>query len=349
MKILLSSHFFHPSIGGTEVVSLLLASEFVRAGHQVRVVTYTAQPSSMDFPFTIERRPSPMTLLKSVAWCDVVFHNNISLRTAWPLLAVKRPWIIAHQTWISRVNGSLGWRDRFKRRLIRRAVNVGVSAAMAPALDQPMEVIGNPYQDAIYRKDSSARRDRDLIFVGRLVSDKGVDVLLEALLVLKTRGLRPQLTIVGGGPEEGNLRRQIARLGLEPQVALVGFQEPKEVAALLNQHRVLAVPSRWAEPFGLVALEGMACGCVVVGSEQGGLKEAIGPGGLTFPNGDAAALSAALEKLLRKDIETNINERLVREHLEKHRPATVARAYVSVMARARNRSLKAGTPAEDLG
>jgi glycosyltransferase involved in cell wall biosynthesis len=58
------------------------------------------------------------------------------------------------------------------------------------------------------------------------------------------------------------------------------------------------MPSRYREPYGIVALEAAACGCVVVGSGEGGLAEAIGPCGLTFQNGDVAGLAAALKRAL---------------------------------------------------
>ncbi len=69
------------------------------------------------------------------------------------------------------------------------------------------------------------------------------------------------------------------------------------LARLLNRHRVLVVPSRWEEPFGIVALEGAACGCVVVGTRSSGLVEAIGPCGPLVPKEDPQALAAALARL----------------------------------------------------
>lgn len=332
MKILLSSHGFFPSVGGIEDVSLMLAQEFVRAGHEVRVVTQTVETDATRFPFAVLRRPSRWALCAAVRWCDVFFQNNISLKLAWPLLLVRRPWVVAHHTWISRVDGRQGWQDQLKRWLLSWAVNVGGGAAVARSLDRPMVVIDNPYPDHIFKLDPAARRDRALIFVGRLVSDKGLDILLEALAQLKARGQRPSLMVVGGGPEEKKLREQTAALGLEAQVEFVGFKTPEALAALMNRHRVLVAPSRRAEPFGLVAIEGIACGCIVIGSEQGGLKDAIGPCGVTFPNGDGAALAAALERVLGGD--AKVFQREASAHLEKHRPGTVARAYLDVLTSA---------------
>ena len=91
------------------------------------------------------------------------------------------------------------------------------------------------------------------------------------------------------------------------------------------------VPSRWAEPFGIVALEGIACGCVVVGSEKGGLKEAIGPCGVTFENGNVQALADQLKSLLgNPDRQANLRQQAA-EHLAKFQSDAVTAAYLQIM------------------
>src|SRR5689334_13350053 len=77
------------------------------------------------------------------------------------------------------------------------------------------------------------------------------------------------------------------------QVELTGIKSGSDLARYLARHRVMAVPSRCEEGFGIVALEGIACGCVVVGTNLGGLPEAIGPVGIVVPNGDSGARSFA--------------------------------------------------------
>src|ERR1700732_2483555 len=181
VKILLSSHFFHPSVGGIEQVSLALAREFSLAGHSVKVVTSTADSDSAPFPFEVIRDPSARKLFELVQWSEVIFHNNINLRTGWPLLVIRRPWVIAHHTWISGVDGSVRIRDRLKLSLCRFARDIAVSSAIAEHLTVPAVIIGNPYREDIFFRDPSVHRERDLIFVGRLVSDKGVDLLIEAI------------------------------------------------------------------------------------------------------------------------------------------------------------------------
>lgn len=331
MKILLSSHAFSPQIGGIETVSELLAEGMVQAGHEVTLVTHSLGAGSRPFPFPVHRRPSPTELFGLVRWADLVFHSNISLRTAWPLLLVRRPWVITH-------HGELlpTARGRCKRRLASRAYNVCVSRAIADRLGQPAVVQPNPYDARVFRPIPNLERHRTLVFVGRLVTVKGVATLLNALTILRTAtGLTPDLTLVGDGPERSNLERLATASGLETQVAFVGPRRGEALATLLNQSRILVVPSLSDEPFGVVALEGIACGCAVIGSHGGGLKDAIGPCGLTFPNGDARQLAERLETLLG---DPEIPARLHRaadRHLCKHRPERVTAAYLEILSRAR--------------
>ena len=334
MKILLSSHFFHPSIGGLEAVSLMLAREFVRAGNDVTVITKTQTGEEADdFPFIVIRRPSPRTLWRLVAAADVVFHNHISLQVGWPLFFIHKPWVVSHQGWIPR-SGLQGSKGAFKHYILRWAKCIAISEAVAADFDSPSVVIQNPYDSEIFHEIPDIQRGKDLVFVGRFISDKGLPVLLRALAQLGRRGHCPALTVVGYGPEEAAWRRLSVELGLAAQVNFIGVKRGRELAEELNAHKVLVVPSFWNEPFGVVALEGMACGCLVVGSEGGGLKEAIGPGGLTFPNGDVEALAVCLEKALF-DAET-----LARccsaapAHLARHQPGPVAGQYLEVFSNA---------------
>ncbi len=336
MKILISSHFYYPQVGGIEMVGRLLAEEFAAAGHEVKIVTQTPlPPGSGDdrlFPFEILRRPGPGALFAAVKWCDVFFHNNISLQTAWPLLAVRRPWAITHHTWIPS-----GWRSRngllglLKRRVLRRAHSASISRAMAGQIGAPSTILSNPYQDDVFRRMPEIPRVRELIFVGRLVSQKGVDLLIEALGRLRQRGLEPELTLVGAGPEEAALREEARKRGVEGQIAFAGVYTGVDLARLLNAHRVMVVPSRWAEPFGIVALEGIACGCLVIGSEQGGLAEAIGPCGLTFPNGDGEALAARIETALADPRLAAALEEKAGAHLAPYGRKAAAAAYLRWM------------------
>jgi glycogen synthase len=327
MKILFSSYAFAPSVGGIETVSALLAGEFITAGHELVLITETPDIRNTPASFPVLRRPTFTELKKWLRWCDVVFQNNISLRHLIPALLMRDLVLLVHQTWMRNTRGAIGWNDLIKRALVPRVKNVAISQAVAEDIGAPAEIIGNPYDETIFKLLPDVARDRDIIFVGRLVSDKGVDLLLHALALLKKR--KANLTVVGQGPEEQKLRALATELNLD--VTFVGAKSGAELARLLNRHQMIAIPSRWPEPFGVVALEGIACGCVPVGSGQGGLREAIGECGLTFPNGDVEQLANRLQELLTDPLLCEKFRSAAPTHLGHYRASVIAHRYLEIL------------------
>jgi len=328
MKILLCSYAFAPSVGGIETVSRILADEFCRLGSTVTIATYTPGPT-MEGAHKVLRKPSFGQLCELARRSDVAWQNNISLQMLPPLMAARKPVVVTHQTWIARNDGSRGWQDRAKRAILPFLHNVAISRAVAASLPVKSEIIGNPFEPGEFQDLGSEFRTKDIVFMGRLVSAKGCDVALRSLAILKSEGMRPSITIIGDGDEAPRLKRMTAELGLGDQVTFLGAMREgrgREVA----RHRVLVAPSIWDEPFGVVALEGVAAGCVVVASSGGGLPDAVGPCGVLFPNGDAEALVAALKELLAT---AALREKLMADrsrHLEQFLPETVARRYLEV-------------------
>lgn len=337
LKILLATHYFYPSIGGLETVARVLAEQFTAKGHEVQLVTQSpgrAGESDAQFPYPIHRRPGYGELLKLVRWCDLYFQNNISLQTLWPLLVVRRPWVVSHQTWLTRVDGTVGWQDRLKCEVIRYGSPISICEAVAQPLPIPATIIGNPYQSNLFRRLDDVPRERDMVFLARLVSDKGGDLCLEALAELKRQGLQPNLSVVGDGPERGNLERMARDLGVAAQVTFMGMVTGEDLVRTLNRHRIMVVPSRLAEPFGVVALEGAACGCALIGSTGGGLPDAIGPCGLIFENNSVTGLAETMRKLLEDEALCQRLRALAPAHLEKHSPQRIAEAYLHVFEKA---------------
>lgn len=334
MRILIYSPAFYPSVGGLETLVAILAQEFVRQGHEAKLVSQVPATDSKSFSFEVIRRPDPWKLLSLTAWSEVFFQPHMSLKGVWPLLVKRRPWVVAHNAWYTRSDGSLALQDHLKHFAARFATGISVSHAVAAHVSTPSKVIPNTYREDIFHPMPEIPRNKDLVFLGRLVSSKGADLLLNAMANLKKRNLSPELTVVGGGPEEGNLRQLSKDLGIAGQVRFVGIKAGPELASILNAHRILVVPSRWQEPFGIVALEGIACGCVVVGSEGGGLKDAIGPCGVTFPNEDVDALTAALADLLTAPGRLAFYRADAESHLSRHKTEDVAKAYLQVFERA---------------
>jgi glycosyltransferase involved in cell wall biosynthesis len=331
MRILFSSYAFSPSIGGIESVSAILAEKFAEAGHEVELITESSGEAVTNSKYRLTRRPSFWKLLGLLSWCDLLFQNNISLRSLIPALLLRKRVIVVHQTWLRSATGKIGWNNRIKRALLSRVTNVAISHAIGDHLQVPARVIGNPYDDGIFRLLDNVVRDKTLVFLGRLVSDKGADLLLQAMKILQTDGLRPDLTIIGSGPEKENLQALAHKLGLDQQVTFAGPRSGPELAELLNRYRLIVVPSRWPEPFGIVALEGIACGGGVVGSSGGGLKDAIGPCGITFENGSEHALAVGLKNLL---LDQGSHSNLTKQadaHLATFRGHAVASAYLELI------------------
>ncbi|MBN8205329.1 glycosyltransferase [Microbacterium esteraromaticum] len=131
-------------------------------------------------------------------------------------------------------------------------------------------------------------------FVGRLVEEKGVQVLLEA--VSEQPRLRARLA--GSGPLATEITSRAEVLGVADRVELVGAVAPERMGEFYASLDVLAVPSvptaRWTEQFGRVAVEAMATGVPVVSSDAGALPDVVGGAGLVVPHGDPTALAGAL-------------------------------------------------------
>jgi glycosyltransferase involved in cell wall biosynthesis len=258
----------------------------------------------------------------------------------WPNFLLRRPWVIALQSNLDAEEGNDGfgaWKSRIKRASLSLASRViACSHAVARRSYPPATIIPNAYRDALFRSFPDRRPEYDLVFLGRLVSDKGAGLLIEALDLLRKDGLSPSLLIIGGGPDEAPLRQMSRQKNLDTRITFAGIARGEALVALLNRGRIMVVPSVWEEPFGIVALEGIACGCAMVVAEAGGLPEAIGPCGLTFRKGDPAALAAVLRDLLSDEGRSRKLTDAAVSHLARHRPQVVAEAYLGMLEEARS-------------
>lgn len=326
MKVLLHSYAFAPGIGGIESSSLLIIRALREANHEVRVVTATPEgkePAACEANLSVTRNPSLEEARDSIQWCDCIIQNHVSFSLLKPALFIRKPIFVHFQTWWPKSrNPRAQLRKAWRQLLLIRCQRSANSEALAKTLWLPTRNIGNPYDDHLFYEKPGVVARKDCLFVGRLVSDKGVHILVEAFRMLQLRDNVPTLTIVGSGPEEAMIQDQVASLGLSPYIHFEGFAAGETLADLYRDHRVLIIPSIWDEPFGIVALEGAACGCTVLGSNGGGLPQAIGPCGTSFSHGNASALADKIELALKKpeNIQGSAEER--NRHLDYHRPQT---------------------------
>ncbi len=172
-------------------------------------------------------------------------------------------------------------------------------------------------------------------YIGRLVYEKGVDLLLEAFARLPEH---TQLEIIGSGPQQRNLERQINDLGLFKRVRFTPWSPSHALPARLQALDVLVLPSRslarWKEQFGRVLIEAMASGVPVVGSTCGEIPNVIDTAGRVFPEGDAAALATILAELFASPENLkNLAERGRARMLEHFTQARIATETVAVYRR----------------
>jgi glycosyltransferase involved in cell wall biosynthesis len=371
---LISSHAFYPSIGGLERTAELLAEAFAAAGHRVEVVTATPSgDSTWDArqPYRIWRRPSLWRRLWLLAQVDIVHANGASLESALPAVLLGKPLVITHQGYqLVSVDG-LGWGSQgptplepseslayYRHRLpllawlrqvlllrlrrwvaARAAANVAITQWVASRQVLPRQlVIHNPValptSKAFDHPPSGQARRFDCLFLGRLVQEKGLNVLLRALQVLREQHqLQPSLLVVGDGPMRQRWEDLADALDLSSQVRFAGSLRGEALADALGQARIGVVPSVWEEPMGLVAVELLAAGLVPVVSASGGLSECVGEAGLTVPNGDPQALAAAIAVLLHDPARIQALQQQAPSRIAAFAPDHIARRYLALFTR----------------
>jgi glycogen synthase len=160
----------------------------------------------------------------------------------------------------------------------------------------------DPDLDAL-RKRYAARDELLVLLVGRLVYEKGFHLALDALapVIRKHGGMR--FVVAGTGTAENELKRQARRLGLGRHGTFLGWVGDDRLHSLYRVADLCIVPSIY-EPFGIVALEAMASGCLCIVADTGGLREVVpddGTVGLRFASRDSEALEEVLEQVLTDD------------------------------------------------
>ncbi|HTB71420.1 MAG TPA: glycosyltransferase family 4 protein [Solirubrobacteraceae bacterium] len=136
---------------------------------------------------------------------------------------------------------------------------------------------------------------RRVVFAGRVITAKGIGVLLRA-----TRDVDAELVVCGDGWQLDAMRRLARRQRMQERVRFTGWLGSGPLARELAEASIVAMPSLWPEPFGLVGIEAHASGRPVVASATGGVGDWLehGVGGLLVKPGDRAALATALTELL---------------------------------------------------
>ena len=153
----------------------------------------------------------------------------------------------------------------------------------------------------IYSPPEDRRESNDgpqIGYVGRIVEEKGVDLIIDALAKLQPR---PTLRVIGGGDQREELELRAERLEVRDRVRFESAVPPERVPDILRQLDILVLPSRtrpnWKEQFGRILVEAMSCEVAVVGSSSGEIPNVIGDEELVFDEGSVDGLAAILGRL----------------------------------------------------
>ncbi len=181
-------------------------------------------------------------------------------------------------------------------------------------------------------------RERTILFVGRVVADKGADAFVRACgavlpLLPGWRAVMIGADRFWAGSAVTAFERALAPAVAAAGVERLGYLPHDAVLAAMARAAIVVVPSRWAEPFGLTALEAMASGAALICSDRGGLPEVAGEAAVYAGPDEDGALEAAI---LRVAGDVALRERMVRAG------AARARLFDAGLARERLAGLRAG-------
>ncbi len=197
------------------------------------------------------------------------------------------------------------------------------------AVNTRIHVIPNGVEVSRFKRDSQphliptgvSENRKVILYVGRIVREKGIFTLIEAFDELRNRGKDVSLVFVGEGPMKEDLAKEILWRRLSDRVRLAGFVDERRLVSLYNSSDAFVLPSHY-EPFGMVALEAMASRVPVVVSDVGGLSEIVEDGitGVKVPASDSRALAEGILRVLEgRELSAQLKENAYRMVQERYR------------------------------
>ena len=168
-------------------------------------------------------------------------------------------------------------------------------------------------------------------FIGRLVTCKGVRILLEASRILSQRNFHFRVRIIGDGPDRVVLERLVRDFRLQDIFLFLGYVSSENLEANLADTCAIVMPSLAGEVFGLVAAENMLRGRLVIASDIGAFCEVLGAAGLTFTTGDAASLADCMQRVLESPrLAEELGEKARKQILENFRESAMVQSHVKI-------------------
>ncbi|ARA94448.1 hypothetical protein AWN76_015655 [Rhodothermaceae bacterium RA] len=338
MNILFHTEHYYPSIGGVETFAENLTTYLHEQGYDLHVVAETPHNGPEPFPFPVYRHPDSATMRRLIREADLVYVNGYrSSVFLYAALLRKKTVVIYHDVTMvcpkgDKMKGTepcmvdMSLKEcvpclhqagelKILRRLFRPQIKTLLSFLVSanvctsrysmetyPLARKRYINYGIDTQHFVPAEEETREGDGSsvrLLFVGRLVPEKGCQMLLQALKRLRDQGHDVVLSVCGDGPYRPHLEAQVQRLGLDDVVTFHGGQRGEALVRIMQQADISVVPSLWIEQFGMTAVEAMSCGLPVVGALVGGLRWTVTEAGLGFERGDVPALTRHLEYLVR--------------------------------------------------
>jgi glycosyltransferase involved in cell wall biosynthesis len=357
-------------VGGIETVTETMAELFNKLGYQCEVLTPVVNPEPDTFSYKVHRKPGFLKTIKLIRNADLVVSKGASLALVPYCVLLAKPFIWIHSGYQASCVDGLGWVDgepapmtpraslayhykrsgllfavvaAFKLFLRRFAckhiVRMNVAVSDWVAMRQPFKRqirIHNPFPIYRFGEDAHAgsRPGFQFVYLGRLVSEKGVGTLIRAFSLVRKQnpGEALKLLIIGEGNWRSHLVDLTEELRLDDHVVFAGRKTGHELIELLQQTEIAVVPSEWEEPMGGVALELLAAGKPVIVSKNGGLAECVGDAALLFDNGDYVMLADCMTRLLNdQKLRTTLREN-AKSQVKKFDPERLIRRYVDLFA-----------------
>jgi len=193
-----------------------------------------------------------------------------------------------------------------RQRLAERLLVCGVSRWVAERFSDrcgPLSVAIQPNCITLEEIPEVRPRQQTVLFAGRVVADKGVDAFVRAWATIRSRYPGWTATLMGAdrfGPDSPETPF-LARLRPEAEKAgvfMTGYRPHARILDAMAEAAIVVVPSRWPEPFGMTALEAMACGAAVIVSPVGALPDVVGEAALLASPDEPGALEGALCRLM---------------------------------------------------
>lgn len=332
MKVLVVSKYFYPYMGGVESVAFYVAKNLVKRGVEITVIASCAKDQKPGIetvegikvirtPTTLQVGPTPLSfktfsevLKQDFDICHLHEPNPFQNLLAYKALLFKRkPVVITYHSDI--VPHSLSIRIfkpfylLFQRLFLFRRAKVIMPTSpyyipisdILPKFKKKLKVVPNGVDINKFKpsKTKKSKKEKRILFVGRLIYYKGLDYLIGAMPVIQKKVPGTKLVIVGKGPLESEWKQLAKKLGINKNIEWKGKLSDKDMIKEFQNCDVFVLPSiHKTEAFGIVLLEAMACGKPVVTTDVSGTVYAAEGAGIIIKPKQEKELADAIIKIL---------------------------------------------------